>query len=63
MRQHSVMWVQLTKFCELTGYTRDAIYAKMRRGVWAQGVHWRKAPDGHIMVNIEEYHRWIESAA
>ncbi len=56
-----VSWVKLNRFCELTGYTPDAIYAKMQRGVWAKGLHWRKAPDGHIMVNTEAYRQWVES--
>lgn len=56
-------WVRLNKFCELSGYTDDAVYAKIRKGVWVEGVHWRKAPDGHIMVNTEEYQRWVESEA
>ncbi len=62
--KHGVIsWVKLNRFCELTGYTPDAIYAKMRKGAWAEGLHWRKAPDGHIMVNIEAYDRWVEGNA
>jgi len=53
-------WVKLSKFCELSGYTPDAAYAKMRKGVWIEGEHYRKAPDGNIMVNIEAFERWVE---
>lgn len=60
MHPRIVSWIRLQKFCELTGYTADSIYVKMRKGVWAEGVHWCKAPDGHIMVNIEAYNRWVE---
>jgi hypothetical protein len=58
----AVSWIRLQKFCELTGYTADAVYAKMRKGVWAQGLHWCKAPDGHIMINLKAYDQWVESA-
>lgn len=26
-----------------------------------QGRIWRKAPDGRIFVNIDEFERWVES--
>ena len=58
-----VNWIRLQKFCELTGYSADAVYGKMRKGAWAEGLHWCKAPDGHIMVNIEAYDRWVEGNA
>lgn len=58
----AVAWIRLQKFCDLTGYTADAVYAKIRKGTWAQGLHWCKAPDGHVMINVEAYNRWVESA-
>lgn len=56
-----VKWVTLKKFSELTGYTPDAIYKKIERGVWLDGVIWRKAPDGRILLNTNEFERWVES--
>lgn len=53
-------WVRLSRFCELTGYTEDAVHAKMRKGKWLEGWLWRKAPDGHIMVNLEAFEEWVE---
>lgn len=53
-------WVQVKKFCEISGYTPDAIYAKMKKGVWLEGAHWRKGPDGHIFINLQEFEKWVE---
>lgn len=53
-------WIKLNRFCELTGYTSDAVYAKMKKGVWLEGAFWKKGPDGHIFINTEEYQRWVE---
>lgn len=53
-------WVLITKLIEMIGYTDDAIRAKIAKGVWIQGVHWRKAPDGRIFGNPEAIQKWIE---
>ena len=55
-----VTWVLIHKIVELIGYTDDAIRAKIKRGIWLQGVHWRKAPDGRIFINLEAVEKWIE---
>lgn len=56
-------WVLIKKLVELTGYTDDAIRAKIKRGVWLSGVHWRKAPDNRILFNLEAIKLWIEGKA
>lgn len=53
-------WVLINRLIDLIGYTRDAIYAKKKTGVWLEGIHWRKAPDGHLFFNLEAIQRWIE---
>lgn len=39
-------WMLLPLFCQLTGYTDKAVRRKIEDGVWLQGRHFRKAPDG-----------------
>lgn len=56
-------WVLIKKLAELTGYTDDAIRAKIKRGVWLKDVHWRKAPDGRILFNLLAIQQWIEGKA
>ncbi|MFY9328805.1 MAG: excisionase [Georgfuchsia sp.] len=53
-------WILITKLIELTGYTDDAIRAKIKKGVWLKERHWRKAPDGRILFNYLEILSWIE---
>jgi hypothetical protein len=43
------------------GYSEDAVRHKVKNGTWVQGRIWRKAPDGRIFVNIDEFERWVES--
>jgi len=45
----------------LTGYTVKAVERKIERGDWEEGKVWRHAPDGHVMIDILGYHRWVES--
>jgi hypothetical protein len=46
----------------LPGYSDKAIRRKIETGVWLQGKHYRKAPDGRITMNLQEYYAWVESA-
>lgn len=56
-------WVTIKKLAELTGYSEDAIRAKKKKGVWLEDAHWRKAPDGRIVFNVEAIQRWLSGIA
>jgi hypothetical protein len=53
-------WMLLPLFCTLTGYTDKAVRRKIQDGVWLQGRHYRKAPDGHITMDLQAYYAWVE---
>jgi hypothetical protein len=53
-------WVLIHKVVDAIGYTDDAIRAKIKRGVWLCDVHWRKAPDGRLVFNLEAIDKWVE---
>lgn len=55
-----VYLVQLSVFEQLTGYSADAVDKKIKRGVWREGIHFRRAPDGHILIDLRGYHAWAE---
>lgn len=54
-------WIRATKYAEISGISPRAIEAKRTRGVWLEGTHWIKAPDGTIMVNWRAVDDWVES--
>ena len=56
-------WVLIKKLVELTGYTENAIRAKIKKGVWLKDRHWRKAPDGRILFNVAEIQAWVEGSS
>lgn len=58
-----VRHVTIKKFCDLTGYTPAAVYAKKSNGTWREGEVWRQAPDGRILIDLEGFDRWVESGA
>jgi hypothetical protein len=53
-------WVLVKKVVELIGYTDDAVRAKIKRGIWREGTHWKKAPDGRIFINLQAIQAWIQ---
>lgn len=56
----NVKYVLLPVFCAITGYTDKAVRRKIEDGIWRQGKHYRKAPDGHITMDLQAYYRWVE---
>lgn len=48
-------------YCELSGYTVQAVHTRRSWGVWIDGIHSRLAPDGNLWVNLDEIARWVES--
>lgn len=52
-------WVLVNVLTEYTGYSDDAVRAKIRRGDWVCGPHWRKAPDGRIVFNLTRIQEWM----
>lgn len=53
-------YMTIDKFAAESGYSEDAIRAKIKTGVWLEGIVWRKAPDGRILISEEGYGRWVE---
>jgi len=55
-----VRLVTLKRFCELTGYTPDAVNKKVNTGVWMMGKIVVKAPDGRRLIDLQEYEKWAQ---
>lgn len=55
-------YVTISKFSLESGYTEDAIRTKIRDGIWGEGHVWKKAPDGRVLINVEGYEEWVETA-
>jgi hypothetical protein len=53
-------FVLIKKFCEMSGYTDKAVRCKIQTGVWIERQHWRRAPDGHILIDVEAIEKWQE---
>ena len=53
-------YVTISKFAQESGYTENAIRAKITAGVWLMDMVWKKAPDGRVLIDIEGYANWVE---
>ncbi len=56
----SPRYVKLNRFELLTGYTEKAVRRKIEEGIWLEGREFRRAPDGHILVDLLGYEKWVE---
>jgi hypothetical protein len=55
-----VRYVQLKTFEALSGYTPKAIEGKIAKGAWMEGREFRRAPDHHVLVDLQGYEKWVE---
>jgi hypothetical protein len=55
-----INFVRISKFSELTGYSDDAVRAKIKSGVWREGSLFVRAPDGAILISLEGYDLWAQ---
>jgi hypothetical protein len=54
----ALQWVTLQTYAVSSGYSVGALRQKIRRGHFAQGLHFRKAPDGRILLNVHACQDW-----
>lgn len=45
------------------GLTEKAIRRKIEEGVWIQGRHYHRAPDGKLYIDIPGVTRWVRHGA
>lgn len=57
-----VKYLLLPLFSAITGYSVKACQRKIETGVWLEGKHYVRAPDGRIHMNLAEYEKWVEHA-
>ena len=56
----NLRYVLLNVFCSLSGYTDKAVRRKLEDGVWVEGRHYKKLPDGHIAMDMQAFYKWCE---
>lgn len=57
--EHSVSWVKLEKYVELTGDSVDAVNGRRKLGKWLMGNQY-KIVDGRVWVDLRAAQRWVE---
>lgn len=55
-------WVTIKKFSELSGYSEEAARQKIKKNQWQNRLHFKRAPDGRLLINLVEISKWIESS-
>lgn len=54
-------YVRIPLFCIVTGYTEEAVQTKIKKGTWREGKHYKRAPDGHLLIDMWGFHSWVEN--
>ncbi len=56
----NLQWVLIPVFAAMTGYSDKAVRRKIEDGIWIEGKQYKRAPDGRITMNLQEYYKWVE---
>ena len=54
--------VKLSRYCELTGDTPDAVHMRRRRGEWVDGRHCHIIGGRRLWIDLAEVNAWIRSS-
>ena len=55
-----IRWVKLSKYCEISGDTINAVHAKRKKGMWIDGQHCVVAEDGNLWIDLGEVEQWVK---
>ena len=47
----------------MTGLSNQAMYAYIKKGIWRDGIHFKKAPNGRLFFNTQAITQWVEGKA
>ncbi len=53
-------YVRVHLFEALTGYSAKAVERKIASGTWMEGREFKRAPDGHVLIDMKGYEQWVE---
>ena len=56
-------YITIALAAAITGFSPGAIRTKIARGVWIEGREYLRASDGHVMIDLRGYEKWVGRAA
>ena len=54
-----MQWKTLEKVSEESGLSKESLRALKKKGQLREKVHWVKAPNGRIFMNIRAIEQWL----
>lgn len=52
-------WITLTKYCEISGETRQSVHVRVATGKWQRGVHYSRPDGGSSWINVPAVLAWL----
>ncbi|WP_139558304.1 MerR family transcriptional regulator [Methylotetracoccus oryzae] len=53
-------YATIRKFSDMCGYSEEGIRQNIKKGIWREKIHWIRAPNGRILINILGVQAWFE---
>jgi hypothetical protein len=55
--------VTIEKCSQIIGLTEESIRQLKKKGQWREKIHWYKAPNGRIFIDLKAVNLWIVKGA
>lgn len=56
-----IAWIRASKYAEISGEPYSTIEARIRDGVWAAGLHYKRIGPRTLMVNLDAVNKWMDA--
>lgn len=54
-----MLWVRVEKYCDETGDPISTVLERVRDGLWAAGLHYKRTGPRTLWINRREVDKWI----
>lgn len=56
-----VKWIRCETYCTATGECDQVVRRRIRDGIWAAGLHYKRTGPRSLWINLPEVTRWIDN--
>lgn len=54
-----MQWKTIDKVSDESGLSKESLRALKKKGVLRERIHWIKAPNGRILLNVAAFEKWL----
>lgn len=53
-------WIRAQRYCDLKGESLEAVHDRIKVGIWAAGIHFKRTGQRTLWINWENVNEWLQ---